>query len=169
LSGNSPDSNLASWLRPGTILPDLHAASPEGVFEELAAGIARAVPGISAAALRSGLVEREELGTTAIGDGFAIPHCRLPGSKAVHLHVARHPQGVDFGAPDGKVVHLFFTLVAPQTGVSDHLEALRAIARFLRDPERRALVLAAQGTEDLLAQLRGSPSDSSLRKVTANV
>ena len=151
--GNPADPILARWLRPGAALPELTANSAEGVLEELAAGVARTLPGVSAAAVLDGLREREALGTTAVGDGFAIPHCRLPGMREIHLRVAMHRPGVDFGAPDGKPVRVFFALVAPQSGATAHLEALGAVARLLRDPARRARLLDAGGPDELLARL----------------
>ena len=151
--GNPPDPILARWLRPGAALPELTATSSEGVLEELAAGVAKTLPGVSDFAVLSGFLEREALGTTAIGEGFAIPHCRLPGAREIHLRVAMHLPGVDFGALDGKPVRVFFALVAPQSGATAHLEALGAVARLLRDPARRARLLAAPGPDELLARL----------------
>jgi PTS system nitrogen regulatory IIA component len=169
LAGNPPDPTLARWIRPGMVLPDLRASSAEGVIEELADAVARALPALSGEAVRRGFREREALGTTAIGDGVAIPHCRVAGAAEVHLRVARHPEGVAFAAPDGLPVRLFFALIAPQGGATAHLEALRGIARFLRDPVRRAQVLAASGAEELLARLQGAVAGSPLSEVTADV
>lgn len=168
-TGIVSDPTLERWLRPGTALPDLVASSATEVLEELAQSVARALPRVSAAAIRGGFLEREALGTTAIGGGFAIPHCRLPGISGLYLGVARHPQGVDFGALDGEAVKVFFALVAPQSGASAHLEALRAIARFLRDPRRRELLLEARGTEELVQLLQGAPARDPRSGVTADV
>ncbi|MEO7794168.1 MAG: PTS sugar transporter subunit IIA, partial [Thermoanaerobaculia bacterium] len=109
--GGAADPILARWIRPGTVLRELTATSAVGVLEEIANDLARALPGISAAALRSAFSEREALGTTAIGHGFAVPHCRLAGVKSVDLRVALHPSGVAFGAADGTPVRVFFVLV----------------------------------------------------------
>jgi len=169
LVGNLSDPILARWLRPGAALPELTANSAAGVLEELAAGVARTLPGFSAPAVLSGFLEREALGTTAVGDGFAIPHCRLPRAREVHLRVAMHPPGVDFGALDGKPVRVFFALVAPQSGATAHLEALGAIARFLREPARRARLLAARGPDELLARLLETSVPAAANEVTADV
>ena len=135
------------------MLPALVATSASEVLDEIADGIARAVTETSAAAVRMGFLEREELGTTAIGNGFAIPHCRLEGARRVHLAVARHPVGVDFGAPDGAPVRVFFAIVAPHSRAREHLEALAAVARFLREPGRREHLLGAPGEKELMTAL----------------
>ncbi len=150
-----PDTTLARWIRPEMILPELAAQTADGVLEEIAGGVSRAAPAVSASAVLFGFREREELGTTAIGDGFAIPHCRLASVSSLHLAVAKHPVGVEFGALDGKPVQVFFALVAPKSNASVHLEALGAIARFLRAPENRRLVAGALGRAELLAVLAG--------------
>jgi PTS system nitrogen regulatory IIA component len=151
------------------VLPELTASSVGGVLEQIAGELERSVPGVSAAAARRGLGEREALGSTAIGHGFAIPHCRLEGVRAVELRVAAHPAGVDFGASDGAPVKLFFVLVSPASGAAAHLQALGAIARFLRSPEHRARLLAARSEAELVASLEDEPAACSRSEVTADV
>lgn len=167
-----PVPTLARWIRPGSALPDLTADSAAGVLAELAEGFARTLPGVSRADVLHGFSEREALGTTAIGNGFAIPHCRLAAVRELQIRLARHPQGVDFGAPDGQPVRVFFAVAAPQSGPSDHLEALRAIARLLREPERRARLLGAGGPAELLAIVETDPGNDgrgARSEVTADV
>lgn len=94
------------------------------------------------------LVARESLGSTAIGDGIAIPHARNP----IVLHIKRpvisvcfldHP--IEFGALDGKPVHTFFTILSPTTSV--HLNLLSRLAFALRQSEFAGLI-AGQGKQD---------------------
>jgi PTS system nitrogen regulatory IIA component len=148
-----PDPILARWILPGSVLPDLTAESAPGALDELVDAVAGTLPGVSRAALRQGFAEREALGSTAVGGGFAIPHCRIAGPRELVLRVARHPAGVDFGAPDGRPVNVFFAVVAPTSAAATHLEALRAIARYVREPGRLARLLAARGTEELRQRL----------------
>lgn len=150
---SGPDPILSRWIHPGSVLPDLTAVSAAGALDELADAVAGSLQGVPRAALRQGFAEREALGTTAVGGGFAIPHCRLAGLRELALRVARHPAGVDFGALDGQPVNVFFAVVAPTTAAAAHLEALRAIARYVREPGRLALLLAARGTEELRQRL----------------
>ena len=161
MSGGLPDSTFSKWLRSELVLPALAATSASGVLDEIAAGVSRAVTETSAAAIRSGFLEREALGSTAVGNGFAIPHCRVAGASRVHMAVASHPVGVDFEAPDGTPVKVFFAIVAPQSGAGGHLEALATVARFLREPERRDLLLQARGSQELIAALRAGAGEAS--------
>lgn len=139
------------------MLPDLTAGSAAAVLDELADSVARTLPGVASSALRFGFAEREALGTTAVGGGFAIPHCRLAGGRDLALRVARHPAGVDFGAIDGQPVQVFFAVVAATSSATAHLEALRAIARFVREPGKLGLLLAAGGPEELMQRLLAPP------------
>ncbi len=151
----APDTTLARWIRPEMLLPELRSQNPGSVLEEIAGGMSSADPGLSAPAVFAGLLERESLGTTAVGGGFAIPHCRLTGISRVAVAVARQPLGVDFGAADGLPVHTFFAIVAPRSDASGHLGALGAVARFLRDSGHRQRLAEAAGRDELLELLQG--------------
>ena len=74
------------------------------------------------------LREREELGSTGIGNGVALPHCKLKGINQVVLAVATSAQGVDFGAVDGEPVRLFFMVLSPVKDPAAHLQSLAAIS-----------------------------------------
>ena len=134
-------------------MSSLTAARPRYLFRELAGGDAETVLGALAAAaaaaglvedagsLRSALLAREALGSTAIGGGIAIPHCRLPGFAPPFIALGVARQAVDFGAADGQPVRFFFLVVARELPRGAHLVALRAIARWLSaggDPARLA-------------------------------
>ena len=91
------------------------------------------------------LREREQLHSTGIGDGVALPHARnaIVGLVSETVIVfGRHAQGVSFGAVDGKLTQLFFLLAAPT--VTDHLAILARISRVLRDPKLRQNLLTVQ-------------------------
>ena len=77
--------------------------------------------------------ERERLGSTAIGDGIAIPHGKLRGISRILGVFGRSPQGVDFDSLDGNPTHLFFLLVAPEDSASLHLKALARVSRLFKD------------------------------------
>ena len=95
------------------------------------------------------LAERERLGSTAIGDGIAIPHGKIRGVNRIVGVFGRHSKGVDFDSLDGNPTHLFFVLVAPEESTSLHLKALARVSRLFRDGSFRERLEAAASAEDL--------------------
>jgi mannitol/fructose-specific phosphotransferase system IIA component (Ntr-type) len=79
------------------------------------------------------VLKREELGSTGIGRGVAVPHTKHPSMDRLVGTVAVSHQGVDFASLDGETVHLFFLLISPPDRPGDHLRALENISRQLRD------------------------------------
>jgi PTS system nitrogen regulatory IIA component len=102
-----------------------------------------AAHGLEAPRLVQILLDRERLGSTAVDDGVAIPHGRLPGLPALAAAFGRSRAGVDFRSADGKKTHLFFALFAPENSAGTHLKALARISRLCRLPTFRAAILAA--------------------------
>lgn len=100
------------------------------------------------------LRRREKLGSTGIGKGVAIPHCRSLAVNRLHLAYARRPGGVDYQSIDGRPVSHFFLIVAPPLEVSgQYLPTLGRIAQFARDPEVPARLEALETTEELFRLL----------------
>ncbi len=83
------------------------------------------------------LCEREALGSTGIGSGVALPHCKLPGLDEVVLAVGISPDGVEFGAVDGVPVKVFFLLISPDDAPAAHLQSLAAISRWIKNGHHR--------------------------------
>jgi len=139
---------ITDILPAALVIPALKGKTKEEVLRELAAAMAAQHPDIDANRLVEVLWERERLGSTAIGDGIAIPHGKLPGLKTVLGAFGRHPQGVDFQSLDGKPTKLLFLLVAPEDSVGQHLKALARVSRLLKDPAfRNQLMTAADQAE----------------------
>ena len=80
-------------------------------------------------------MQREKLGSTAVGNGIAIPHGKLPKLDKLFGLFARLDRPIDFEALDGQPVDLIFLLLAPEGAGADHLKALARVARLLRDPD----------------------------------
>ncbi len=116
-----------------------HTFRPPGKYEVADSG---ALVGI--------LLAREALGTTAVGDGVAVPHGKVPGLAAPALVVGRSPDGVDFEALDGEPCRIFFLILAPEGGAGVHLKLLSQIARRAKDPDFRAELLAAPDASRML-------------------
>jgi PTS system nitrogen regulatory IIA component len=134
--------HIADILRPGCVLSDLSGSSVASVLAELSRPVA-AASGIDAGTLTAGLSAREKLGSTGIGDGVAVPHCKVPGLGALTATLGRKVEGVDFRALDGKPTRIFVALFAPERAGAEHLQALARVSRLLRRPEFRTALLEA--------------------------
>jgi len=108
----------------------------------------------SEAILFKTLKRRENLGSTGIGKGIAIPHCRSLVVNRLRLAYGRKPSGVDFKAIDGEPVHNFFLIVAPPLEVSNqYLPVLGKIAQFAKDPEVPEKLQGIEEAEEFLELL----------------
>lgn len=95
------------------------------------------------------LQQRENLGSTGIGDGVAIPHGKIADIKELVVAFGRSKDGIDFGAIDGKPVHIFFLLLAPENSAGQHLKALAKISKMLKTVNFRKKLSEATSTSDL--------------------
>ncbi|MFZ0888181.1 MAG: PTS sugar transporter subunit IIA [Candidatus Binataceae bacterium] len=139
---------ITDILSPELVIPALKATDKPAVLKELASCLCKRYPDVKLDELVAVLEERERLGSTAIGDGIAIPHGKLRGVNGILGVFARHGAGVDFDSLDGEPTHLFFLLVAPEDSSSLHLKALARVSRLLKDAEfRERLLKAADGAE----------------------
>lgn len=131
------------------IIEDLKARSKRGVLTELSDLFALGSAKVDTKQMVDVLMEREKLGSTGIGDGIAIPHGKLKGLETLLLSFGRSREGVDFESIDGKPVHLFFLLMAPESSTGQHLKALAKISRMLKDERFRSELLSASSAEAL--------------------
>lgn len=139
---------ITEILAPEMVFPELKGSTKDQVLKELAQGLAAKYPGIKLEDLIAVLSERERLGSTAIGDGIAIPHGKLRGANKIIGAFGRHREGVDFESLDGNPTHIFFVLVAPEDSASLHLKALARVSRLLKDDAfRERLTEAADSAE----------------------
>lgn len=137
---------LANFLSVENTLVDVQAANKTSLLNDLCARAAMAV-GLDAKAISSEILKREELGSTGIGGGVAIPHARIPGLKTAFGVLARLQKPIDFDAIDSAPVDIVFLLLQPTAAYGEHLNVLAAVARKLRDSATlRALRDARNGT-----------------------
>ena len=142
---------FADFVSSEAIRVDLNANSKESVIAEMVSALVAAgqiteddVQGINEAILK-----REELGSTGIGRGVAVPHTKHPSVARLVGTVGVSGQGVDFNSLDGDKVHLLFLLISPPDRPSDHLRALENISRQLRDDTFCKFLKQAKTAEDL--------------------
>jgi len=112
--------------------------------------------GIPSEDITSALREREKLGSTGVGDGFAIPHCKLSGINEIVVAIARFNEGVDFHSPDGKPVRLMFVVVSPPDQPAAHLQVLSQIARVLKRKDVRRRLLEADDAAGIVQVIQES-------------
>ena len=133
---------------------DLESDTKDGLLEELVSLLA--LDSKSEAILFKTLKRRENLGSTGIGKGIAIPHCRSLVVSRLRLAYGRKPSGIDFQAIDGAPVYNFFLIIAPPLEVSNqYLPVLGKIAQFAKDPDVPARLLELGSEEaflDLLSE-----------------
>lgn len=140
---------ITDFLTVQTIIPTLASRDKNAALEEMAAGLVSYHRHLDKQKVLAVLLEREKISTTAIGEGVAIPHGKLPGVERVMGAFARSPQGVDFASLDGEPTHLFFVLVAPENAAADHLKALARISRLLKDGSFRRRLMEGQTSREL--------------------
>ncbi len=146
--------NIADILSEELVIPALTGRTKADVISELAGVVARHHPDLDRTQLIKALEDRERLNSTALGDGVAIPHGRLPKLKRVVAAFGRHIPGVDFQSIDGKATHLFFLLVAPEESAGAHLKALARISRLLKDEGFRQRLMHAADAHELFETIR---------------
>jgi len=142
-----------------SIIPELSGKTKKQVLEELIDALLINRPHLDRDRLMTVLLERERLGSTGIGDGIAIPHGKMKDLDQLALSFGRSSQGVDFESMDGKPVHLFFLLVAPENCAGIHLRALAKIARLLKNGAVRKRLGNVQGREEVYSVIQMEDED----------
>ena len=143
---------LASLTRIRLVFPDLTGHDRDSVLRFFADRIGE-VHGVDAEQVYRGLQEREQLGSTGIGGGVAIPHCRIDGIDGAVLAVGVAPEGIDVLATDGQPARLFFVIVSPKADPRQNLRFLQAVSRWVREPGNVAEILAHPTREEILELL----------------
>jgi mannitol/fructose-specific phosphotransferase system IIA component (Ntr-type) len=131
---------------------EIESTSKDDVLRELV-GLLSLEPKADSVLYKT-LKRRENLGSTGIGKGIAIPHCRSLVVDRLRLAYGRKPAGLDFNAIDNAPVHNFFLIIAPPLEVSNqYLPVLGKIAQFAKDPEVPGRLLAMKDVEGFLKLL----------------
>jgi PTS system nitrogen regulatory IIA component len=151
---------ITDFLSPESVLSDLKGKSKPEVLRELATCLVAQRKGLSIDKLCAVLTERERLGSTAIGDGIAIPHGKIAGVSRIIGAFGRHRAGVDFDSLDGNPTHLFFLLVAPEESTNLHLKALARVSRLLKSESLRERLLEAPDAAEIYRLIKEEDSRS---------
>ena len=146
---------LNDLVAPNAILPALKVNNKKQALHELAARAA-VLSGQSEKAIFEILMQREKLGSTAIGNGIAIPHGKMANLGRLFGLFARLDRPIDFEALDGQPVDLIFLLLAPEPAGADHLKALARVARLMRTPDTAKMLRESRDAEAIYAVLTRS-------------
>ena len=144
-----PMLRLADYLREDLVLWALPNLDKPSFLKTLAAEAAARVPVVEEEELLTRLLEREEERSTGVGGGLALPHARVSGLEKTVLLVGRALEGLDFAAPDGEAVDLFFLLLSPADAKSEHLRLLARVARIFAPEGILEKLRAATGPKQL--------------------
>lgn len=140
---------LRDILHPQLVRCKLDSRSQKRALEDIAQTVHEHTPAIAAMPLFKQLVAREQLGSTALGLGVAIPHCRSTELTSITGCLVSLQQGIDFEAPDDQAVDILFALMVPETETSAHLDILAELASIFSN-------------ESALSQLRSAASETEL-------
>ncbi len=122
---------LEALLPPSLTFCSASGVSKKRVIEDASRFIAAERPDFDEKALFTNLLAREKLGSTALGDGIALPHCRLAGCETPTVALMTLANPVDFDAPDRQPVDVLFFLIVPEEAIQDHLDILATLAGLL--------------------------------------
>jgi PTS system nitrogen regulatory IIA component len=147
---------VSDLLYPNLVLADVGTGRKEEILDAISERLARQHPGVDRYRLTVAFLKREGLMSTALADGIAIPHARVPDLPCMIAALARSRAGVDWGSHDGLPTHLFLALAVPDDYPGSHLKILAAASRLLHDAECRRRMMEAPDGATLLHVLRSN-------------
>ena len=147
--------NIKDMLSDKSFLVNFEASSKKNVLDELSKLAERDIK-INSRILLEALTKREKLGSTAVGNGIAIPHANCPDIDKPKVFVALLSNSLDFNANDDQPVDIIFLLLAPDNSGSEHLQALALVSRLLRNKELTTKLRGCKNTESAFAVISQS-------------
>ncbi len=147
---------LCDFVVPDAIIPDLTASTKEEAIRAMVASLTESgsIPADQSESIAAAILKREELGSTGIGNGVAVPHSKHPSIDKLVATVALAKNGVDFASLDGEPVYILFLLVSPPDRPGDHLRGLENISRHLRNQNFCKFLRQSKTREDIVELLR---------------
>ena len=152
---------LSDFVVPDAILPDIEVESKEDAIRSMVKSLKDTgnIKPEDEEDIVAAVLKREELGSTGIGNGVAVPHTKHPSVDRLIATVALTKDGVDFASLDGEAVHILFLLVSPPDRPGDHLRGLENISRHLRNPNFCNFLRQSKTKEDVIELLKEADSN----------
>lgn len=136
-------------------LAGVAGGSKKRALEKAASIVSKAIAGSdSAEVIFDALLARERLGSTALGEGVAVPHCRLPNCTQTIGVLLQLAEGIDFDAPDNQPVNLLFIMVVPAQATDEHLQLLGRVAGLFNDADARNMLRQARTGSEMIAGIQ---------------
>ena len=140
---------ISALLSSQRIFLDPEITSKKKLLEFIATAVAEQT-GLTQSAIYANLLDRERLGSTGMGKGFAVPHARMPDIDSTVACFIRLQQAVNFEAPDNLPVDLIFTIIIPEEATDEHLQILSALARIFSRDEVCLAIRGASSVEAII-------------------
>ena len=150
--------NINDMLSNDTFLVNFNGTSKKQVLEELSK-LAEIKLGVNSRSLLENLIKREKLGSTAVGNGIAIPHANASNIDKPYVFVSTLSNGLDFNSNDDQPVDIIFLLIAPKNKGAENLQALALISRLLRNNDLTIKLRGCKTSESALAVISQSLRD----------
>lgn len=141
---------ISDYLRPEAIIMEIKAKDKIAAINELVAHMVKNKLVNDGEEFVKALAKRENLESTGIGDGIAIPHARTNAVEDLIFAFARSPKGIDFSAIDGKPSDIIFLIASPEGKKSEYIMALAKLSRFLRKHAVRELLRDAKNPAEIM-------------------
>jgi len=145
---------LSDYLEEDCIFDDLPGSGKKEIIASLVDALVQKGKLPSKEPFFSALLRRENLRSTAIGNGVAFPHARVEGLDKPIMALVRYKKGIGFGAIDNAPVHLIFFILMPEDATELQLNALAAASKLLRNPEVKSKMLNASDASEMFSILR---------------
>ncbi|MFT5811623.1 MAG: PTS system nitrogen regulatory IIA component [Rubritalea sp.] len=139
---------VTALLSPDRVFIDPNISSKKKLLEFIANTVTEQC-GLAQSKLFNSLLDRERLGSTGLGDGFAVPHARLPDLKETVGFFVKLAKPINFDAPDNQPVDLIFCIIIPEHATDEHLQILASLAKIFSQPSIREAIRTARTDADV--------------------
>jgi PTS system nitrogen regulatory IIA component len=139
---------VTALLSPDRVFIDPNISSKKKLLEFIANTVTEQC-GLARSKLFNSLLDRERLGSTGLGDGFAVPHARLPDLKETVGFFVKLAKPINFDAPDNQPVDLIFCIIIPEHATDEHLQILASLAKIFSQPSIREAIRTARTNADV--------------------
>jgi mannitol/fructose-specific phosphotransferase system IIA component (Ntr-type) len=146
--------DISGMLSPERVIMELKSSTKGDALVEIVNDLGKSDAVTDVEALKTAIIEREEIMSTGVGLTIAVPHAKLPSVKAFTLGIARSSGGIDYDSLDGQPVKIIVTIAAPDNDQNTYLRVLASVMHVLRDEEKRKSIMEARTPEQILAMFK---------------